>query len=363
MKYLFIIQGEGRGHLTQAIALSDILRRNGHEVVEALLSETGEREMPSFFKEKIGCEVYSFTTLSFRYRRDNKQVDLLNSILFNAEIKQLNKYKNSIRFIYKRISKHRPDVVVSFYEILSGFTRFLYALKIPFVHIGHQFLLNHPDYLFGKGNRYEMKLFRLHVLLNNIGATRNLALSFYPLCSYANEHITVVPPLLRKEVLEAQPSKGDYILVYMLNAGYEKEIREWHKRNPTVRLYCFWDKKQAPEEWQIDDYLTFFTLDDAKFIRYMAGCKGYVSTAGFESICEAFYLDKPTMVIPAHVEQEVNAQDAASTGHVIASSTFDIDQLITFMDKRSSDNTCFRSWVDSAEGIFLKQLLIAPGSL
>ena len=34
MKFLFIVQGEGRGHLTQAITLESILRRSGHEVVE-----------------------------------------------------------------------------------------------------------------------------------------------------------------------------------------------------------------------------------------------------------------------------------------------------------------------------------------
>ena len=44
MKFLFIVQGEGRGHLTQAITLEEILRRNGHEVVEivALLSPAVE---------------------------------------------------------------------------------------------------------------------------------------------------------------------------------------------------------------------------------------------------------------------------------------------------------------------------------
>lgn len=356
MRYLFIVQGEGRGHLTQAIALSDMLRRNGHQVTEVLLGESHVREIPRFFLEKIGAEVYSFATPSFKYKKDNKQVDLLNSILFNAEIRQLNRYKKSIRFIYERISMQQPDKVINFYEILSGVTRFLYALKIPFIQIGHQFLLNHPDYRFGKGKQHEMRLLRLHVLLNNIGASRNLALSFYPLKDYPDEQITVVPPLLRREVLEAEPSEGDYILVYMLNAGYEGEIREWHRRNPRVRLCCFWDRKQAPEEWIVDDYLSFFTIDDAKFIRYMAACRGYVSTAGFESICEAFYLGKPVMVIPAHVEQQVNAKDAASTGYGIASSRFDIDKLISFIEKRPPCNSSFRSWVDSAEAIFLKQL-------
>ena len=29
MKFLFIVQGEGRGHFTQAITLEDMLLRNG----------------------------------------------------------------------------------------------------------------------------------------------------------------------------------------------------------------------------------------------------------------------------------------------------------------------------------------------
>lgn len=39
MKVLFVVQGEGRGHLTQTIAMEDLLRRNGHEVVEVLVGK------------------------------------------------------------------------------------------------------------------------------------------------------------------------------------------------------------------------------------------------------------------------------------------------------------------------------------
>ena len=37
MRFLFIVQGEGRGHLTQALALEEMLTRNGHEIVEVLV--------------------------------------------------------------------------------------------------------------------------------------------------------------------------------------------------------------------------------------------------------------------------------------------------------------------------------------
>ena len=35
--------------------------------------------------------------------------------------------------------------------------------------------------------------------------------------------------------------------------------------------------------------MSFHQLDDVKFLRYMAGCKAYATTAGFESVCEAMY--------------------------------------------------------------------------
>lgn len=39
MKILFIVQGEGRGHLTQAISMEKLLRSSGHEVVEVLVGK------------------------------------------------------------------------------------------------------------------------------------------------------------------------------------------------------------------------------------------------------------------------------------------------------------------------------------
>ena len=50
MKCLFIVQGEGRAHLTQAITLEEMLLRNGHEVVEVLVGESSSRILPGFFK-------------------------------------------------------------------------------------------------------------------------------------------------------------------------------------------------------------------------------------------------------------------------------------------------------------------------
>ena len=53
MKFLFIVQGEGRGHFTQAITLEDMLLRNGHQVVEVLVGKSSSRTLPGFFNRSI----------------------------------------------------------------------------------------------------------------------------------------------------------------------------------------------------------------------------------------------------------------------------------------------------------------------
>lgn len=65
MKFLFIVQGEGRGHLTQAITLEEILRRNGHEVVEVLVGKSSSRRLPGFFNRNIHAPVNVLSVLIF----------------------------------------------------------------------------------------------------------------------------------------------------------------------------------------------------------------------------------------------------------------------------------------------------------
>ena len=103
MKYLFIVQGEGRGHLTQAISLSQMLRRHGHEVVEVLVGKSSNREIPAFFLEKIGAKVKTFASPSFCYGKDHKKVKLTKSILLNITVKKLREYRKSVNLIHRHI--------------------------------------------------------------------------------------------------------------------------------------------------------------------------------------------------------------------------------------------------------------------
>jgi uncharacterized protein (TIGR00661 family) len=359
-RLLFIVQGEGRGHLTQAISLADILRRNGHEIVAALVGKSYSREVPAFFSKKMNAPVLVYEAPSFVFKKNRKHIDVVKTLLHNISPQKLKRYGESIELIHRKIAEYAPDTVVNFYEVLPGFAQLYFRHGIPFVNIGHQYMMRHPDYLQGKGDPHNLMLLRLHSILTGMGAAKILALSFYPMKNCPHERIAIVPPLLRREVMELKPVKGDYILGYMLNQGYENEVLTWHKKHPEVKLHFFWDREDAPETLQVDETFTLHAINDELFLKYMAGCGGYITTAGFESVCEALYLDKPVMMIPAHIEQEVNAADALSINGGIVGNKFDLSKLLAYMEtERKFEADSFREWAGSAEKIFIEQLISA----
>ena len=351
MRYIFIVQGEGRGHLTQALSMYETLTRNGNEVAEILIGKNELLSLPAFFRKKVQCPVTIFNSPCFLFSSKNKKSMLGKSIFYN--VKKSPDYVKSIRFIKRRIEENDADLVVNFYEMLTGLTYAFTRPKTPYICVAHQYLFFHPDFVFPKKSILQLAGLLFFTRLTCFRAFKLLALSFREMRNVDN--IRVVPPLIRNEVLHQTPSEGNYILGYMLNAGFSEQVLDWHDKNKDVPLYFFWDKKNVAKETQIDETLIFHQLEDVNFLNRMAGCKAYASTGGFESICEALYLQKPVMMIPAHIEQECNAFDAMNVGAGIASAEFNLSSLLEFLPSYQP-NTAFASWVHKGIFIFLREL-------
>lgn len=345
MKVLFIVQGEGRGHLTQAITLEEALRKEGHEVVEVLVGKSKSRRLPDFFRRAMKVPIRQFESPNFLPTPTNKRNNIPRSVAYN--VGRLYKYISSIRFLKSRITESGADIVVNFYELLTGLTYLIYNIDVPQVSIGHQYLFLRNDFKFPEVNRMELLSLRLFTYITSIGSCERLALSFRKMADDNAHHVKVVPPLIRKDVLERGNGAQNYILGYMVNAGYGESILAWHSTHKDVPLCVFWDKKGVEDTHRVDDTLTFYQLDDRKFIDAMAGCKAYATTAGFESVCESMYLGKPIMMVPAHIEQDCNAFDAAQCGAGIVAQDFDIDRLMAFAATYKPD-PAFRQWATCA---------------
>ena len=360
MKFLFVVQGEGRGHLTQAIALYELLTKNGHEVAAVLVGKSNRRELPTFFLKNIQSEVLRFESPNFLPASKNKQTNIWASIFYN--FLKTGTYLRSIHFIRKQIKRKNVDVVVNFYEFLTGFAYALFPPKIPYVCVGHQYIFFHPEFRFPQANKVELRLMLFFTRITCIRASKLFALSIKKMDNVQNNRIVVIPPLLRKDVFEVEVSDGNYIHGYMLNDTYADKIIRFQAEHPDVFIRFFWDRKGVEDETVINEHLSFHRLNDRLFLSYMAGSKAYATTAGFESVCEAMYMGKPILMVPTHIEQACNAFEASAAGAGIVADDFYLEKLLEYIPHYQKQ-TDFRSWVQQSHRHILQAFQLDKNEL
>ena len=352
-KFLFVVQGEGRGHLTQAISLFEILTSAGHQVVSVMVGMDNEQNLPAFFREKIPVEINTFPAPSLVYGQ-TKAVKIWDTISTHA--KKLSKYRKSVQFLAQKVEQHQPDVIVNFYDMICGLYAQFYRPTIPVVCIGHQYLLLHESFVSLPNKQIDRFLLNLNTRLTSLNSTKKLALSFVQMPDDKQHRISVTPPLLRNEVKKIIPESKPFILAYITHHKLSEDIINWHANHRDVQIHCFWNNKEFVDEWQFRENLTFHQVNSEKFLRMMQECSGLICTAGFESVCEAMYLGKPIMMVPVpnHIEQQINAWDGQRAGAGIADTEFNFSRFIDYLPVHQNISDKFKVWQGQTDELFLK---------
>ena len=354
---LFVIQGEGRGHLTQAMALHAILGRAGHRVCGAIVSRGGDDGLPSYFEDHFSAPIASMESMHFVIDGGSQSIHWPRTLAANSA--RWNQFAEAFAVINAEIHRHKPDVIVNFYEPLGGLFMLRHKPQIPMIAVAHQFMFLHPRYEFPEGFAIQKLSTRFFTQMTGMGAARRLALSLYPAEPLESKQLVVMPPLLRDELFEIEPSAdASYFLVYLLHHSLADAVLNWHLRNPAVPLHCYWNNPEAGETTVYDATLTFHQLHWRRFLEMMAECRGVATTSGFESMAEAMYLGKPLLLNPVrrHFEQHCNAVEGCRMGTAVQSDDFDLGKLTRFAPEYRFDATGFRDWVKKAERMFVAQV-------
>lgn len=350
---MLAVQGEGRGHMTQAIAILEILQESQMEVCCVLVGSGSRREIPEFFRKKFEAPIIPVHSPNFAMGKDKKSIQIGKTVWQNAW--KVGRYQKSLNIIHKLVKFHQPDLIINFYEPLIGLYRLFHKVECKIISIAHQNIYLHPHFRFPSGNWLQRQALIQYTRLTAMYADRILAISIYPLPVAGDKKLTVIPPVLRKDLEGLSIRDDHFLLVYLLNSGYINDILDWHKKHPDVKLHCFTDSKKVKEqhggEWKIDDMLSFHSLNDRKFLEMMSACSGLASTAGFESVCEAMFLGKPVLMVPVngHFEQYCNARDAQKSGAGIHSRYFTLEKLLNYIPFHGQKNESFRAWVNTTE--------------
>jgi uncharacterized protein (TIGR00661 family) len=358
MKMMFCVLGEGRGHMTQAMAVKEMADAAGHQVVAVTLGVSSHRPVPEYFGSAMKVPVTQLPTLEFKYKNS---CAVSNTATLLGVLANLPKYSGLVRQLDEIVRAAQPDVIINFFEPIAAFYALTRRHRPPVVAIGHQFMFQHPGYV--RTPQLWKQLFSMKLYTRLLGArVTKLALSLYEAPDLPDKRIIVGPPILRKQLfgLQANPD-GKFTLVYLLNHGYAEQIIRWSDAHPQTRLHCFYDKPGAPAEFQHSPALTFHKLDGEKFLKMMAECRNVVCTAGFESVSEAAWLGKPLFLVPVenHIEQEVNAIDAQQFGIGIAEKSFNLDRLAELPPRLPTEK--FRAWMDCASKKFFQAVEQAVG--
>ncbi|MGL5682134.1 MAG: glycosyltransferase family protein [Marinifilaceae bacterium] len=353
MRFLFVVQGEGRGHLTQALSLADIIRKEGHELVKVMVGKSKRRSIPDFFIKQIQCPVIPFDSPNFLPSDKAKKAPLIKSVIYN--LSRVINYSNSILLLNNEINNNDIDIVINFYELLTGITNALFYPTPKVISIAHQYLFLHKDYKFPNANRSELFFLKLFTQCTALRSDKKLALSFKAFSADSDNGIEIIPPLLRQKIFSLKPIKGNYILGYMVNNGYAEEITTWQREFSNTQVHLFWDRKQNKEVVNTQENLYFHRINDITFLQHLNNAEAYVSTAGFESICEAIYLGKKLMVVPSHIEQQCNAHEVESYGFGVQANTFNLSLLNNFIHNTDITHT-FKNWVDQHSDIIMRHI-------
>ncbi len=345
-KFIFTVQGEGRGHLTQAISLTQIAREAGHEVIGYAVGTFEGRIIPSFFRDFIGdTPLIQYESPSINYGK-GKSV-LLGKTASQAFTK-FGTYWKSATQLGNFIDELQPDAIVNFYESITGLYNLKSGFKTPCMSIGHQYLLLNKHFVSLPEKKLDQFLLNLNTKITAIGSKKLVGLSFREIEN--DEKISVVPPLLRQEVKSIETEDGQHWLAYLTHYRLADDIIEWSKKNPHIKLDCFWDHAEHKKTFHYSDSLTFHPIDAENYLSKMKSCAGLISTAGFESVAEVMYLGKPAMMVPVpnHIEQMINAFDGELSGAGIAAREFNLDIFNNYLPHYSPIREQYRAWVSQS---------------
>ncbi len=350
-----MVQGEGRGHMTQALALSSALRDAGHRTLRVLVGRSPWRSIPEYFRAAIDAPLVEFEAPAQVPGHRGRALSAARTLLDVAA--RAPDFVRAVDTIGRNTGD--ADVVVNFLDLMGGVSRSR-STPVPTLAVAHNYVFLHPALERAPGPQHARRAVLAYAQATAAGAARRVALSFDELPDAPRARLLVAPPLLRPG-LDASAVRDDgFLLAYALNAGYGADLRAWQSRHEDVEVHCFLDggaaalgrvsrgangKASATPGFHVHD------LDDRAFLDHLARCRAYVGSAGFESLCEAHWLGKPVLAVPTQgqFEQTLNAWDAERCGVARRGGYEDLDDFWRRPPTPGAEVvTRFRAWVDRA---------------
>jgi len=230
---------------------------------------------------------------------------------------------------FKLLVSFRPDVVISDFESFSYY--FGKAHRIPVIDLDNIHVISKC--------RHSPELLRGHE--RDFGLIRSVVSAKLPRCFHyliptffyppvRSKRTTLVPPVLRPEVVAARSERGEHLLVYQTATTNVALPHVLRRLGVPARVYGL---KRDLKEDLVEGIVTYRPFSEAGFIDDLRTARAVVAGGGFTLLSEAVYLRKPVLSVPVErqFEQVLNALYIQELGYGAYAPRLGDEVLETFL--------------------------------
>ncbi len=342
LRVLYGVNGEGMGHATRSeVVIGSLLGSHDVRVVASgaafrylsqRLPRVDEIFGPTFALEE--GEIRRWATVRQNLR------------LASHELPE------TIRSWVDEVREWEPDVVISDFEPLAG----VYArlTRTPLLAVGNINMLDrcrHEHEIIGK-EREDFLLAKTVAHSMVPGAMHYIVTTFFrpPI---ARGGTTLVPPIVRPEIVDARSVRGDHLVVY--SSGDDALIEALRSAGMRCLVYGM---RGGPEKAVTDGNLEFRPQSGQDFVEALRTARGVIAGGGFSLLSEAVYLGKPILSIPlrGQFEQVLNARYTEALGYGMCVPRVTPELLREFVDRMPEFEAALGTYEQSGNAVALRTI-------
>ncbi len=284
---LYGVNGEGAGHSTRAREVISHLQSQGHTVHVASF----DRGLKNLHHDFEVTEIYGL-----RFAYVNNKVRYRRTVARNlGTVRQAAK---SIKRLSALAGDWKIQLVITDFEPLTCHVG--HRKRLPVISIDNQHTLTNTDVSYPHEYRRDAAVAKLVTRMMVPRADAYLATSFF-MPKVRKARTFLFPPILREEILKANPVSGDQVLIYVTSPAPALAKLLSGVRGAFVAYGFGREGREGNTLFQKPN------LDG--FLQDLTACKAIIANVGFSLVSEALHLGKPYLAIPVkhQFEQIFNA--------------------------------------------------------
>jgi len=319
MRILYGVVGEGMGHATRSSVLLQHLTEQ-HDV-HIVVSGRARDYLAQRFEN-----VHKIWGLTIQY--EGNSVRKLGTLLENLK-GAVKGFPENVRTYFDLVDEFQPQVVVSDFESFS----YLYGKNhmLPVISVDNMQIINRcshePELLAGVEGDFEL--------------TRNIVRSKLPGCFHylissffqpplRKQRTSLLPSILRPEILTARSEPGEHLLVYQTSTTNSRLLEALEQSGLPCRVYGV---RRGIKQDEVEGSLTYRPFSESSFIDDLRTARAVVAGGGYTLMSEAVYLRKPMLSLPVEgqFEQTLNALYLQQLGYGRHAQALDAQTLESFL--------------------------------